>query len=128
MGNTERQLLINNNKKMNYKQIAVLVATAIACDPVIAFTSKHQFHPPNSASLLKATTTGSVSATTDAPVLDDLIISKTNEHNDDHYEKWELRLYDDADNTREKVARVLVQVTQLPEFDAFKIMTHAHNT
>ena len=63
-----------------------------------------------------------------SPVLDDLIISKTNEDNDDHNEKWELRLYDDADNTREKVARVLVQVTQLPEFDAFKIMTHAHNT
>merc|ERR1719148_67391 len=43
-------------------------------------------------------------------------------------DEWELRLYDDKTNTREKVARVLVQVTGSSETDAFKTMMNAHKT
>ena len=42
--------------------------------------------------------------------------------NDD---EWELRIYDDQINTREKVARTLVQVTGSSESDAFKTMMSA---
>merc|ERR1719491_2396284 len=40
-------------------------------------------------------------------------------------DEWELRLYDDQINTREKVARTLVQVTGSSESDAFKAMMSA---
>ena len=43
-------------------------------------------------------------------------------------DEWELRLYDDKTNTREKVARVLVQVTGSSEPEAFKTMMNAHKT
>mmetsp|Transcript_6426 Transcript_6426/g.6336 ORF Transcript_6426/g.6336 Transcript_6426/m.6336 type:complete len:142 (+) Transcript_6426:2-427(+) len=43
-------------------------------------------------------------------------------------DEWELRLYDDKTNTREKVARVLVQVTGSSETDAFKTMMNTHKT
>merc|ERR1712238_124945 len=43
-------------------------------------------------------------------------------------DEWELRLYDDKKNTREKVARVLVQVTGSSEPEAFKTMMNAHTT
>jgi len=43
-------------------------------------------------------------------------------------DEWELRLYDDKTNTREKVACVLVQVTGSSESDAFKTMMSAHKT
>jgi ATP-dependent Clp protease adapter protein ClpS len=54
--------------------------------------------------------------------------SKENMDEDDDDEKWELRIYDDKANTREKVARVLVEVTGSSESDAFKTMTNAHKT
>ena len=41
-------------------------------------------------------------------------------------ESWEVRLYNDGLNTREHVARCLVQVTGLSEFIAYQTMMHAH--
>lgn len=42
-------------------------------------------------------------------------------------ESWEVRIYNDTLNTREHVARCLVQVTGLSEFMAYKTMMLAHN-
>merc|ERR1711884_87994 len=53
--------------------------------------------------------------------------NKNREKNRDD-EQWKLRLYDDEVNTRERVARVVVQVTGSSESDAFRIMMHAHKT
>jgi len=39
---------------------------------------------------------------------------------------WEVRIYNDAMNTREHVARVLVQVTGLNEGAAYEVMMQAH--
>ena len=55
-------------------------------------------------------------------------IHKSNEDDDEDCDQWELRVYNDKKNTREKVARVLVQVTDSSEVDAFKIMMNAHTT
>jgi ATP-dependent Clp protease adapter protein ClpS len=41
-------------------------------------------------------------------------------------ESWEVRIYNDGLNTREHVARCLVQVTGISEFMAYKTMMHAH--
>jgi len=39
---------------------------------------------------------------------------------------WEVRIYNDSMNTREHVARVLVQVTGLNEGAAYQVMMQAH--
>uniref|UniRef100_A0A7S4QYM2 Adaptor protein ClpS core domain-containing protein n=1 Tax=Ditylum brightwellii TaxID=49249 RepID=A0A7S4QYM2_9STRA len=41
-------------------------------------------------------------------------------------EEWEVRIYNDATNTREFVARCLVQVTSLSEMEAYQTMMQAH--
>lgn len=41
-------------------------------------------------------------------------------------ETWEVRIYNDGMNTREHVARSLVQVTGLSEFSAYQTMMRAH--
>lgn len=39
---------------------------------------------------------------------------------------WELRIYNDSLNTREHVARCLVQITGKSEMDAYNLMMNAH--
>jgi ATP-dependent Clp protease adapter protein ClpS len=41
-------------------------------------------------------------------------------------EAWEVRIYNDGMNTREHVARSLVQVTGMSELDAYQTMMQAH--
>lgn len=41
-------------------------------------------------------------------------------------EAWEVRIYNDGLNTREHVARSLVQVTGKSEMDAYQTMMQAH--
>jgi ATP-dependent Clp protease adapter protein ClpS len=41
-------------------------------------------------------------------------------------EAWEVRIYNDGMNTREHVARSLVQVTSISEFCAYQTMMQAH--
>jgi ATP-dependent Clp protease adapter protein ClpS len=41
-------------------------------------------------------------------------------------EAWEVRIYNDGKNTREFVARCLVQVTGLKEIEAYQTMMQAH--
>jgi len=43
-------------------------------------------------------------------------------------ESWEVRIYNDGMNTREHVARSLVQVTGMSEMDAYRTMMRAHQT
>jgi len=41
-------------------------------------------------------------------------------------EAWEVRIYNDSSNTREHVARSLVQVTGMSEISAYQTMMQAH--
>lgn len=41
-------------------------------------------------------------------------------------EAWEVRIYNDGLNTREHVARSLVQITGMPEVNAYNTMMQAH--
>lgn len=41
-------------------------------------------------------------------------------------ETWEVRIYNDGDNTREHVARALVQITGMGEMTAYQTMMTAH--
>ncbi len=41
-------------------------------------------------------------------------------------EAWEVRIYNDRMNTREHVARALVQVTGMSEMGAYQTMMQAH--
>ena len=41
-------------------------------------------------------------------------------------EAWEVRIYNDSSNTREHVARSLVQVTGMSEINAYQTMMQAH--
>jgi len=41
-------------------------------------------------------------------------------------EAWELRMYNDGTNTREHVARSLVQITGMTEITAYQTMMQAH--
>lgn len=45
---------------------------------------------------------------------------------DDTYERWELRLFNDAVNTRSYICRSLVEVTKLSEDESFLRMKCAH--
>merc|ERR1712161_26616 len=104
----------------------------IMTSPSSAFTQSH--YPRRSSTLLHASIGGQNEMNTGSTVLDqpvNLIDNPSvkkhlnnnknknkNKHSSDQEEKknmdndeWELRLYDDQNNTREKVARVLVQVT-----------------
>jgi ATP-dependent Clp protease adaptor protein ClpS len=42
------------------------------------------------------------------------------------HEAWEVRIYNDGLNTREHVARSLVQVTGMSEMEAYQTMMQAH--
>jgi len=42
------------------------------------------------------------------------------------HEAWEVRIYNDGQNTREHVARSLVQVTGMTEMTAYQTMMQAH--
>jgi len=44
------------------------------------------------------------------------------------HEAWEVRIYNDGLNTREHVARSLVQVTGISEMGAYETMMQAHQT
>ncbi len=52
--------------------------------------------------------------------------SKSKERSHLGSEVWEVRIYNDGMNTREHVARSLVQVTGLSEFGAYQTMMRAH--
>jgi len=108
---------------------ASAVATATMTGDTSAFT---QYVPRRSSMSLPALLVGGV---LDRPLhlIDDLSVKKQlnkitysdrqeKNMNDD---EWELRIYDDQINTREKVARTLVQVTGSSESDAFKTMMSA---
>ena len=54
------------------------------------------------------------------------VVEPTKERKDMGRESWEVRIYNDALNTREHVARMLVQVTGLTESTAYQTMMQAH--
>mmetsp|Transcript_835 Transcript_835/g.884 ORF Transcript_835/g.884 Transcript_835/m.884 type:complete len:167 (+) Transcript_835:310-810(+) len=68
------------------------------------------------------------SAVVDRPIterrnrVDDPVKERQNEGG----EAWELRMYNDGTNTREHVARSLVQITGMTEMTAYQTMMHAH--
>jgi len=135
-------------RRSSCSTIALVAATAAATmTSTSAFTQSH--YPRRSSTLLHASIGGQNKMSKGSTVLDrsfNLIDNPSLEkhlnnnknkskHYSDHEEKknmdndeWELRLYDDKTNTREKVARVLVQVTGSSETDAFNTMMNAHKT
>ena len=50
----------------------------------------------------------------------------TKQRNNQGHEAWEVRIYNDGLNTREHVARSLVQVTGMSEMSAYQTMMQAH--
>jgi len=76
----------------------------------------------------KTTRTAIGSAVLDRPIterrnrVDDPVKERQNEGG----EAWELRMYNDGTNTREHVARSLVQITGMTEMTAYQTMMHAH--
>lgn len=64
----------------------------------------------------------------DSPIHKHKDENKNEDENAANDNKWELWIYDDRANTREKVARVLVQVTARSEWEAFQIMKKADTT
>jgi len=48
------------------------------------------------------------------------------ERNEEGGEAWEVRIYNDGNNTREHVARSLVQITGMAEMTAYQTMMTAH--
>lgn len=48
------------------------------------------------------------------------------ERNQEGGEAWEVRIYNDGNNTREHVARSLVQITGMAEMKAYQTMMSAH--
>jgi len=48
------------------------------------------------------------------------------ERNEEGGEAWEVRIYNDGNNTREHVARSLVQITGMAEMTAYQTMMMAH--
>jgi len=68
---------------------------------------------------------------TAGPVVPDRPSSEKNrtpskERNQEGGEAWEVRIYNDGNNTREHVARSLVQITGMAEMKAYQTMMSAH--
>ena len=52
--------------------------------------------------------------------------NKSSELNDESYEMWTLKLFDDESNTRSYICRCLVQDAHLFEEDSYRKMMQAH--
>ena len=53
-------------------------------------------------------------------------LAPSKQHHQEGGETWEVRIYNDGDNTREHVARSLVQITGMGEMTAYQTMMTAH--
>ncbi|GAX27921.1 ATP-dependent Clp protease adaptor protein ClpS [Fistulifera solaris] len=107
---------------------SVLVLLALFCGVVNCFTVA-----PKSAVSLRCTTTTPLfmsAATVERgpAVLDRPAVEETpvEERRRMGSEAWEVRIYNDRMNTREHVARALVQVTGMSEMGAYQTMMQAH--
>lgn len=56
----------------------------------------------------------------------DKVRTPAKDHNQEGGETWEVRIYNDGNNTREHVARSLVQITGMAEMMAYQTMMMAH--
>ena len=56
----------------------------------------------------------------------DKVRNPAKERNQEGGEAWEVRIYNDGMNTREHVARSLVQITGMTEMTAYQTMMMAH--
>lgn len=56
----------------------------------------------------------------------DRVRNPAKERNQEGGEAWEVRIYNDGMNTREHVARALVQITSMTEMTAYQTMMTAH--
>lgn len=65
-------------------------------------------------------------AVLERPAQKERVDEPTKERKGMGHEAWEVRIYNDGLNTREHVARSLVQVTGMSEMDAYQTMMRAH--
>jgi len=68
---------------------------------------------------------GAGPAVLDRPAVEN-IRNPAKERNQEGGENWEVRIYNDGMNTREHVARALVQITSMTEMTAYQTMMTAH--
>lgn len=108
-----------------------LVILALFCGVANCFTVH-----PSAAGARRCTTTTSLSmsaatvekvgagpAVLDRPVVEETPVEERRRMGS---EAWEVRIYNDRMNTREHVARALVQVTGMSEMGAYQTMMQAH--
>jgi ATP-dependent Clp protease adaptor protein ClpS len=65
-------------------------------------------------------------AVLDRPSQQEKVNSPVKERTREGGEAWEVRIYNDGMNTREHVARSLVQITGMTEMTAYQTMMQAH--
>eukprot|EP00536_Pseudo-nitzschia_multiseries_P002154 jgi/Psemu1/301258/fgenesh1_kg.28_\ len=104
---------------------SVMSTYALALQPAKAFTSSTRSSASRNVAL------GMAAGTVEAPaVLDRPATKKDTTPSKERYreggETWEVRIYNDGDNTREHVARALVQITGMAEMMAYQTMMTAH--
>lgn len=109
----------------------VLILLALFCGAANCFT----VHPKTAGASRCTTTTelfmsaatvekvGTGPAVLDRPTVDENPVEERRRMGS---EAWEVRIYNDRMNTREHVARALVQVTGMSEMGAYQTMMQAH--
>jgi ATP-dependent Clp protease adapter protein ClpS len=122
-----------HNKTINCTMLArsVLVLFALFCGVVNCFTVA-----PKRVAALRCSATaplfmsaatvekvGAGPAVLDRPALEETPVEERRRMGS---EAWEVRIYNDRMNTREHVARALVQVTGMSEMGAYQTMMQAH--
>lgn len=118
---------MNSSLRLCVLFVALLLSATSAFMPVNqrpAVSSKRMMAGP--AVLEKESVRASAPAVLDRPEVEERTNEPTKERRRQGNEAWEVRIYNDGLNTREHVARSLVQVTGMSELIAYQTMMQAH--
>lgn len=108
----------SNGNGVNYgPNNKVQIALSASAGPAIIERETSVIKPTGPAVLDRSTTTTERKNRVDSPFRD-----RQNEGD----KSWEVRIYNDGMNTREHVARSLVQITGISELAAYQTMMQAH--
>jgi ATP-dependent Clp protease adaptor protein ClpS len=122
-------IMVRSLKVMGFAALTLLAggvsAFAPLSTPSVSVSSSPRVVPARDSVIMRAATIEKETVTTiGSPAVLDR--SPTRKEGQAGRDSWEVRIYNDSSNTREHVARSLVQVTGMSEISAYQTMMQAH--
>jgi len=115
------------NFSLSFMLFSALCTYTFAFQPQQAFSavSRTSSHSNVAMKMAAGTVERAGPAVVDRPAVKKNLAPSKQRHQEGG-ETWEVRIYNDGDNTREHVARSLVQITGMGEMTAYQTMMTAH--